>query len=141
MVTQLTLKGATFEIVSGGRLCPLYNDPDGNDSAEPLGAIKYIEAVTGAPFEVRVTFNARFNYHGSDAVRVYMRFDGCPTCHFLDVKRVDATMVPSRRQIAKMSHTTRYSADTRQWHRSMFIFGKLEISEQRPISNIDPYIS
>lgn len=110
----------------------MYDDPDGNNSDESLGPLKYIEAVTGAPFEVRVTFGTRLGYHGSDTVRVYMRFDGCSTYHFLDMKRVDAMMVPNQRQIAQMGHTARYSADTRKWHRSLFTFGKLEISEQCP---------
>lgn len=127
-----TLKGATFEIVSGDRSCPMYDDPDGTHDNEPFTPRKYIEAVTDRTFEVHVTFDARFDYFDCDAVLVCMRFDGSSDHHSKFLTRMGAMRVPNQRQVVRFALTTRYCADTRQWHRSMFTFGKLEISEQPP---------
>lgn len=54
-------QGIYVEVISNGEVLTLYNDPDDEPSHDPRVRQRYIEAVTGAVFEVRVRVDRHFN--------------------------------------------------------------------------------
>ncbi|KAL8721794.1 MAG: hypothetical protein Q9225_001594 [Loekoesia sp. 1 TL-2023] len=127
-------KGATFEIISGGKTCPMYDDPDGNDAEDSFTQHKYIEAVTGAAFEVQTTLNADFDFATCDAVRLTVNLDAA-VGQYLDIKRKDGLVEPGQKRSARLASIIRYSSKTGQWQKGALTFGKLEIKET---SNSNP---
>ncbi|KAL8771325.1 MAG: hypothetical protein Q9209_003230 [Squamulea sp. 1 TL-2023] len=85
-------EGATFEIISAGKSCHMYDDPDADGHEDPFSASsppqKYIQAVTGAKFEVVVTLNQQFQFGNCDAVRVSIYPDNSRG-QYADIKRKD----------------------------------------------------
>lgn len=130
-------EGATFEIISGGKTCPMYDDPDGNDAEDSFTKHKYIEAVTGAAFEVKTTLNADFDFATCDAVRVTVSLDA-GVGQYQDIKRKDGLVESGQNHSARLASMIRYSPNTGQWQRGSLTFGNLEISELYSGSNRQP---
>lgn len=120
-----TFKGATFEIISEGRSCPMYDDPDENDGQVPSAQAKYIEAVTGAAFEIKVTLEPDFDFAGANAVRVTATFDGAQNSWYIDIDQTAKLL----RRYAVMDNPPTYCSETRRWVEGCFGFGKLDISK------------
>ena len=68
--------GVTVEIISDGQSLPLYPDPDAGDNQGTEGSVQYVEAVTGAKFEIRLTLEKNFWWGGCDFVEVIVKYDG-----------------------------------------------------------------
>lgn len=122
-----TFYRATFEVISGGKTCPMYEDPEQNDEENPFQQRRYIEAVTGAPFEVLLTLRPGFEFGTCDAVRVEFCFDNMSPVYFVDIKREDAAV--GKQCFAKVSHICRNCPETGVREQGQLTFAKLEISK------------
>ncbi|KAL8693643.1 MAG: hypothetical protein Q9218_001553 [Villophora microphyllina] len=120
-------QSATFEIISEGQSLPIYDDPDADDLQDRFTRQKYVEAVTGATFEVKVTLDPSFDLTGCDAVRMSVRFDNSGYNFIADISHEDARL--GIRRDARRDSESRYNSKTGQWETAMFTFGKLDISE------------
>ncbi|KAL8734498.1 MAG: hypothetical protein Q9166_001398 [cf. Caloplaca sp. 2 TL-2023] len=130
------LQGATIEVISGHKSCPVYDDPDADGRYDPFSIHfpqKYIEAVPGANFAVMVTLDPDFPFAGCDAVRVNAYFDGPSHGYYGDIKRTDA--IAGGRSI-RFSTMRSYCVETGQWQAAELSFGELRIQEAS-----DPTIS
>ncbi|KAL8678194.1 MAG: hypothetical protein Q9186_005448 [Xanthomendoza sp. 1 TL-2023] len=78
--TQLRImthfKAAHFEVVTANKSSPMYDDPDASNDDDPFTQQKYIEAITGATFQIKVTLDRAFDFADCDAVRVMVHLDG-----------------------------------------------------------------
>ncbi|KAI4152961.1 MAG: hypothetical protein L6R39_001708 [Caloplaca ligustica] len=126
---------ATFEIISQGRTCPVYDDPDTDDEEDPFTRQKYIEVVTGATFKIRVTLDPDFVLHSCDAIRVAFCFDNAAREYFTDIARDDVLAHKAHR--ARMGSIVRYCPSTGHYQRGELSFGSLEIHEGSS-ANVSP---
>ncbi|KAI4258817.1 MAG: hypothetical protein LQ352_001028 [Teloschistes flavicans] len=115
-------KEATFEVISGGKTLPMYDDPDGITEEDDWKTRRYVEAMTGATFEIKVTLDQSFHWASCAAVRVTIYFDGHAGL-FVDI---DRKAVPATQTLATMLH---YNPETRQWTHGRYMFGALDITE------------
>ncbi|KAL8963735.1 MAG: hypothetical protein Q9193_000041 [Seirophora villosa] len=118
-----TFHQATFEIISGGKTCSMYEDPEQNDEENPFQQQRYIEAVTGAPFEVLLTLRPAFKFGTCDAVRVDFCFDNMSAIYYVDIKREDA----GKQCFARLSHMCRNCPETGVREQGQLTFAKLDI--------------
>ncbi|KAL8983537.1 MAG: hypothetical protein Q9205_002249 [Flavoplaca limonia] len=86
-------EGATIHIVSDGKRCPMYDDPDADGHEDPYSIIsppqKYIEAINGAKFAVGVTLEPDFDFAECDAVRAKFFCDTSSSFLQADLRRID----------------------------------------------------
>ena len=71
-------EGIDVEIISNGEVLTLYHDPDDEPSHNSRVRQRYIEAVTGATFEVKICVDHRFNLFSlgkNDAVLATVYYD------------------------------------------------------------------
>ncbi|KAL9030410.1 MAG: hypothetical protein Q9196_001467 [Gyalolechia fulgens] len=122
-----TFKGATFEILSANQPCPIYDDPDAPDNEDRFTRQKYIEAVTGATFIIKVTLDRDFRFASSDAVRIMFTLDNMPRSYYEDVRRKDIRS--GEKRSVRLECMQKYCLRTHQWQRGHLSFGKLEIKE------------
>ncbi|KAL8699240.1 MAG: hypothetical protein Q9224_001501 [Gallowayella concinna] len=79
-------KAAQFEVVTANKSSPMYDDPDASNDDDPFTQQKYIEAITGATFQIKVTLDRAFDFADCDAVRVMVQLDGDSRGWYLDIK-------------------------------------------------------
>ena len=68
-----------LRIISNHQTLQLYGDPDAEVFADPFARKHYVEAITGAKFEIQVALGSMFDVsqlHGLDCVRVLVKYDG-----------------------------------------------------------------
>ncbi|KAL8791466.1 MAG: hypothetical protein Q9213_000083 [Squamulea squamosa] len=110
----------------------MYDNPDADGHEDPFSASsppqKYIEAVTGAKFEVVVTLDPQFEFGNCDAVRVTIYPDNMNGL-YADIKRKDEVERSLNCHSERFGSLRRYCADTHQWQRGDLTFGDLKIQE------------
>lgn len=127
-------EGIHVEVISNGEVLTLYNDPDDEPSHDPRVRQRYIEAVTGAMFEVRVRVDRRFNLFSlgrNDAVRVSIHYDS--THKYGKNLLIDPLLHNSRSGGLSHSFTHIYNfcSKTGQWKAGATTFGALVTSEPK----------
>lgn len=120
-------EGIDVEIISNGEVLTLYNDPDDEPSHNSRVRQRYIEAVTGATFEVKIHVDHRFSLLSlgkNDAVRATVQYDGTYTY---------GKSLLRDTHLGGVSYTfTRihnFCPETRQWKSGATTFGALTTSE------------
>ncbi|KAL9587585.1 MAG: hypothetical protein Q9212_000162 [Teloschistes hypoglaucus] len=121
-------KEATFEIISGNESLPIYDDPDGTTEEDSEEIQKYVEAVTGATFEVKVTLDQSFYWDKCDAVRVSIDFDGNPGV-YRDIDRNAVLVTKTEGSSARLVGMLRYHPESDQWTRGKYSFGALDVTD------------
>lgn len=125
-------EGATIHIVSDGKRCPMYDDPDADGHEDPHSIIsppqKYIEAINGAKFAVGLTLEPTFDFANCDAVRVKFFFE---TSSFVqgDLRRIDAEGGAVDRRTRSVSSMVSFCSSTGQWQKADLTFGELKVGE------------
>ena len=128
-------EGVDVEIISNGEVLTPYNDPDDEPSHNARVRQRYIEAVTGATFEVRVHVDRRFSLFSlgrNDAVRATVYYDG--TYKYGKCLLIDPLLHHSKFG-RSLSHTFtsvyNFCPETRQWKSGATTFGALVTSEPK----------
>lgn len=127
-------EGTHVEVVSNGEVLTLYNDPDDEPSHDPRVRQRYVEAVTGATFEVRVCVDRRFNLFSlgrNDAVRATITYDS--THKYGKNLVVDPLLHASRSKELTHTFTNMYNfcPKSGQWKGGATTFGALVTSERK----------
>ena len=128
-------EGTHVEVISNGEVLTLYNDPDDEPSHDPRVRQRYVEAVTGATFEVRVCVDRRFNLFSlgrNDAVSATIYYDS--THKYAKNFLVDALLDDSRvggRVSRTFTHIHNFCPKTGQWKTGDTTFGALMTSEPK----------
>ena len=126
-------EGIDVEIISNGEVLTLYNDPDDEPSHDSRVRQRYIEAVTGATFEVKVRVDHRFNLVSlgrNDVVDARVLYDG--TYHYGKSVLIDPLLRNSRvggDVSCTFTHIHNWCPETGQWKSGATTFGALATSE------------
>lgn len=120
-------EGLRLEVRSGGKVLEMYKDPDAQKHDEESDeTIHYIEAITGAKFQVEVTLDRSFEWENpaeAHAVRVKVHFDGSESGWGIDIPMLECP--PCVLVFDKMC---RRCQSTQQWQQGYTSFGSLELS-------------
>ena len=126
-------EGVHVEVISGGKALDLYNDPDEEPGHDPRVRQRYVEAVTGATFQVKVSINRNFllfSLGPNDAVRAIITYDGQAPSWYGDVPTT--TLLAARATGGSVAHTFSLIAtwcnNTQQWKQGETTFGTLVMS-------------
>ena len=116
--------GVKVEIISNNQSLPLYPDPDAGNAGDRGGTIQYVEAVTGATFEIHITLEKDFRWGPCDLVQVLAKYDGDQTGWNKDVRRNDYSPRPR----AVFNNLTTWCPASQQWKTGSLSFGALQTS-------------
>ena len=127
-------QGIHVEVISNGEVLTLYNDPDDEPSHDPQVRQRYIEAVTGAVFEVRVRVDRHFNLFslGRNDV-VWAKIDYDKTHIYGDDLLINPLLHSSRSGAVSrtFSHIDNFCSKEGQWKTGATTFGALVTSEPK----------
>ncbi|KAL8641890.1 MAG: hypothetical protein Q9228_001364 [Teloschistes exilis] len=121
-------KEATFKIISGGVSLPVYDDPDETTEEDSWETQKYVEAVTGATFEIKVTLDRSFYWDKCDAVRMTIDFDGNAS-RYRDIDRIAVLVTKAEGSSAHFTGMLRYHPESDQWTSGKYSFGALDVTD------------
>ena len=126
-------KGILVQVISDGQILSSYDDPDTSDNENPYQRQRYIEAVTGATFAVKVIITDQFNFcHLSrkDAVAVSFRVDGLSwdLGYYQTRKYIEKGFEAGEPCCFEFDKFTHFSDKTGQWMESEYSFNALKIS-------------
>ena len=125
MSPRALIPGVRIEVISNNRISKLYADPEAEEREKTEVPALYVEAVTGATFEVHVTLEKDFVRGPCDAVRVGVRYDGEDRRHTYHLLK--GSMHHDR--TAKFREIRSYNADLGRWQCGKTAFGQLNTSQ------------
>lgn len=110
-------------------------DSDTNIFPDPYVRNRYIEAIIGAQFEIRVRLNRSFKlygHHANDAVKVLVVYDGQAPgwCQVIANKKIERKWAESRKPEYILNTLHHYDPISRQWQKGETTFGSLMISKR-----------
>ena len=108
----------------------MYDDPDIEGGDETNKQTCYIEAITGAKFEVKVTLDSSFVWDRCAAVRVSAVYDGAEPGWSHDIRRDSLPTSRTSRHQCKFATITRWCQSSQQWKSGFLSFGALETSKR-----------
>ncbi|KAL8648283.1 MAG: hypothetical protein Q9226_006060 [Calogaya cf. arnoldii] len=134
--------GVTVKVVSDGKSCPMYDDPDADGHENPFSETsppqKYIEAVTGAKFAVVLTLGPNFRFKKCDGVRVTYHLDGDEQEWQNTISSKDAIRGPFENRTLTFNCIRKYCHRTGQWQHGDLAFGELKIHERTdPVTSVN----
>ena len=126
-------KGILVQVISNGQILASYDDPDTSDHEDPYQRQRYIEAVTGATFAVKVIITDQFDMcHTSreDGIAVSLRVDGFHwgDCYYRRREEVEELFRKGTPCTFPLNNFTHFSDKTGQWMRSQYSFSALKLS-------------
>ncbi|KAM0796727.1 hypothetical protein BDR22DRAFT_500816 [Usnea florida] len=127
-------KGLSVEIATQGGPLMLHNDPDDDPSNDPYTRQRYVEAVTGATFKVKVSLDKSFRLpcRGPDeAVHIKIYYDGQKRGWYQDLTCATIVKRWSKGEPAEQtfSHISKFCKETQQWKQGATTFGALDMKE------------
>lgn len=128
--------GLDIQIISSGRALTLYADPDEEQdhNSKPMTRQRYVQATTGAEFQVKVSLNKHFKWHTlkqEDAVRVIVKYDNQNQTWYHDFARYAFYSARHKYHPVQYSFSTinRFDKASQQWIGGNLSFGALEASK------------
>ena len=127
-------KGLSVEISTQTGPLKLHNDPDDDPSNEPYTCQRYVEAVTGATFKVKVSLHKSFPLPclaPDDAVHITIHYDGEKRGWYRDITSATIVTKWSKGEPAEhtFSHISTFCEETQQWKQGTTTFGALDMSK------------
>ena len=126
-------EGVHVEVISGGNALDLYNDPDEEPDHDPRVRRRYVEAVTGATFQVKISITRSFlllSLGPNDAVRATITYDGQVPGWYSDVPMTN--LLAARATGGSVAYTfsriETWCNNTQQWKQGETTFGTLVMS-------------
>lgn len=126
-------KGILVQVISNGEILESYDDPDTNDDEDPYQRQRYIEAVTGATFAVKVIITDQFDLcHISrkDGIIVKLSVDGFywGAGYHQTRERLEEGFQKGKPCTYHFDDFTHFSEKTGRWMKSEYSFGALKLS-------------
>jgi hypothetical protein len=131
MSPRALIPGVRIEVISNNQSLKLYADPEAEEREDTMVPALYVEAVTGATFELRVTLEKEFVRGPCDAVRVGVKYDG-------EVQRHYQCLLPKATRhgrIATFSKIKSYNTDLGRWQHGSTAFGQLNTSQYSNVAH------
>ena len=125
-------KGILVQVISNGEILKSYNDPDARDNENLYQRQRYIEAVTGATFAIKVIITDQFGLRKidrKDGVNVQLTVDGFHWGHSYYFTRENIEdswrrSIPCTFHFHEFAH---FSDKTAQWMKSEYSFSALKL--------------
>ena len=111
--------GIEIEVICNDQSLPIYHDPDGADTETPWFRQNYVEAITGATFEVKFKLTEELDLTGCDGVRARIEFDGNKIARYVDLMRNGDSK--------KFTGFRMYDHRAQHWRKDRFSFSNLVI--------------
>ncbi len=125
--------GLGIQVISAGKTLKLYSDPHDEPANEPRTRQRYIEAVTGATFKVKISLHKNFklsNLKRSDAVRAVIYYDNDNGWqHPFVVDDICSAWSKGRPAEYKFQFITKFDDASQQWKEGETIFSPLDIGQ------------
>ncbi|CAF9915506.1 MAG: hypothetical protein ALECFALPRED_010231 [Alectoria fallacina] len=127
-------RGLSVEVTTQSGPLILHHDPDDDPSNEPCTRQRYIEAVTGATFKVKVSVHKNFDLSTleyDDAVHIVIFYDGQKRGWYTDLTRATIVHERSKGKPAEhtFSHVSNFCQETQQWKLGATSFGALDMKD------------
>lgn len=127
--------GIVVQMFSGGQMLRFYDDPDGNGNEDDFTSSHYIEATTGSTFSIKVSLNARFNFHNlqpTDGIHVAVNIGGQSLTSRMEKSREELQRGLFIGQSGRFDFDDVYyfSKEAGQWMRSDLTFAELKSSTE-----------
>lgn len=127
-------KGLSVEIATQTGPLKLHNDPDDDPSNEPYICQRYVEAVTGATFKIKVSLHKSFPLRfmaRDDAVHITVFYDGQKQGFYNDLTKATIVKQWSEGEPAELtfSRIPNFCEETQQWKQGTTTFGALDMSK------------
>ena len=127
-------KGLSLQIITQSGPLKLHDDPDDDPSNDPYTCQRYVEAVTGATFKVKVSLHKSFPLGPmelDDAVHIEIKYDDQKLAWIMDFTRATIILRRSEGKSVEQtfSHITTFSEETQRWKQGATTFGALEMSK------------
>lgn len=106
----------------------MYDDPEMDGDGDPNEVIRYIEATTGAKFELHVTLNSSFAWDQSNTVRITVVYDGARSAWCQSISRASPPTNGAGRYLVKFDTVPRWCQSSQQWKAGFLSFGALAAS-------------
>ena len=116
-------KGVQVEVICNGKSLKMYDDPDGPDDPELYKRQKYVEAITGDKFTVKVTLGHDFQFGSAEAARINFRFDQISHGWYKDMLK--SSWRSLRCESYELSSIASFCPVSATWKRKEFSFGGL----------------
>lgn len=128
MKTMDLHRGLSIAVISGGDTLQMYDDPEMDGDGDPNECVRYIEATTGAKFEIQVTLDSSFVWAGSNTVRVVAVYDGDKRGWSMDFSRKLLPTAGTWRHSIDFKSVSKWCQSSQQWKSGYLSFGALEAS-------------
>ena len=127
-------RGLSLQVITQDGPLKLHHDPDDDPSSEPRTRQRYIEAVTGATFSVKISMHTGFELHTlglHDAVKITISYDDQKPSWHTHLTRASIVYEWSKGKPAEytFSRISNFCQETRQWKRGVTSFGALHMSK------------
>ena len=126
-------KGILVQVISNGQILESYDDPDTNDDEDPYQRQRYIEAVNGATFAVKVLITDQFDFchiSRNDGIAVEFSVDGFDWGEGYYYTREDLEECFQKGEPCtyRFNDFTHFSEKTGRWMKSEYSFSALKLS-------------
>lgn len=127
-------RGLSVQVITQDGPLKLHHDPDVDPSSEPRTRQRYIEAVTGATFRVKISVHKDFELHTlgcCDAVQITISYDGQECYWYTHLTRASIVCEWSKGKPAEhtFSRIPNFCQETHQWKQGVTSFGALHMSK------------
>lgn len=127
-------KGVRVEVTCEESSLPLYDDPDLLDTDQTVGKHirqSYVEAKTGAKFEIKITLDSQFplpGHHHDTEVKVIVLFDNLSSyAYHTPFKEIKDRIHQTGSFVWEISDVGKYCASSNQWYVGKAMFKALTI--------------
>ncbi|KAK3172439.1 hypothetical protein OEA41_005761 [Lepraria neglecta] len=113
-----------------GQILKPYDDNDSDDSEDRYTRQRYIEAVTGSTFVIRIMFTNKFKLHDlkhDDGVAPWLNIDGGAyhRAKYISRNELDTKFLKAEPGITEFSNVPHFREETGQWMESKFVLADL----------------
>ena len=124
-------EGVILLVISNGQILKLYDDNDSDDSEDRYTRQRYIEAVTGSTFVIRIMFTNKFKLHNlkpDGGVTPWLNMGAYHRAKYISRNELDAKFLEAEPGITEFSNVPHFCEETGQWMESKFVFSSLQMS-------------
>lgn len=125
-------KDIKVEVISNNKSLPLYNPTDASEADDAYAGRKFVEAVTGAEFKVRVIVSKSIDLDSCKAIRVSISYDGGVFESFIvRTANLRKTFIRGYDFVGEHHSLITFCEQSNQWKEGNLSFGALQTSEWR----------
>ncbi|KAL6713429.1 hypothetical protein ACLMJK_008894 [Lecanora helva] len=127
-------QGIVVQVLSDERSLDLYDDPDATEAEDSQTFSRYVEAVTGATFRIKVMITSAFNFYelrSSDMVRLSVIVDGMELEMVFNFTRreIERCLLRGKPRVYIFKNLLNFCPETGQYMHCHYSFGALETKE------------